>query len=208
AVIDGRVTWILDGYTTTDGYPYSERKTLADVTDDSVTVDSSNRVRQAADQINYIRNSVKATVDAYDGSVRLYAWDDEDPVLQTWMKAFPDTVLPEAEIPDSLREHVRYPEDLFKVQRDVLASYHVQDPRQYYSQEDFWAVPPSPDDANELQPPFYVYSQLPGASGPSFNLTSPLIARGATKLAAYVGVSSDPETYGQFTVLGLPQGVT
>ncbi|EIV95751.1 UPF0182 family protein [Frankia sp. QA3] len=208
AVVNGRITWILDGYTTSDGYPYSARRTLGDVTADSVTAQSGNRTRQAANQVNYIRNSVKATVDAYNGTVTLYAWDESDPVLRTWMKAFPDTVKPKRDISPSLREHLRYPEDLFKVQRDLIGRYHVSDPRDFYSQEDFWEVSDSPDGSGQPQPPFYVYSQLPGRSGPSYNLTSPLISARSSKLAAYMAVSSDPANYGQFTLLKLPPGNT
>ncbi|MBL7494193.1 UPF0182 family protein [Frankia sp. AgB1.9] len=206
AVVNGRITWILDGYTTSDGYPYSERNALGQVTADAVT--GQNRAKQGTNDVNYIRNSVKATVDAYDGTVTLYAFDESDPVLKTWMRAFPGTVKPAKAIPAELRAHFRYPEDLFKVQRDVLADYHVTDPRAFYSQEDFWAVSPAPDDQNTDQPPFYVYSQLPGHKTPSFNLTSPLISRRSSKLAAYVAVSSDPDDYGAFQVLRLPQGVT
>ncbi|KLL11752.1 MULTISPECIES: UPF0182 family protein [Protofrankia] len=208
AVIDGRVTWILDGYTTTDGYPYAQRRTLDSVTADAVTTRVANRANQAANEVNYIRNSVKVTVDAYNGTVALYAWDEADPVLKTWMKAFPGSVKPKKDIPASLLSHLRYPEDLFKVQRDLLASYHVTDPREFYSQEDFWAVSPAPDDQNQTQPPFYVYSQLVGQSQPTFNLTSPLLARASSKLAAYMAVSSDPGSYGEFQVLQLPKGVT
>ncbi|WP_041258819.1 UPF0182 family protein [Pseudofrankia inefficax] len=206
AVVNGRITWILDGYTTSDGYPYSERNALGQVTADAVT--GQNRVKQGTNDVNYIRNSVKATVDAYDGTVTLYAFDESDPVLRTWMRAFPGTVKPAKDIPAELRAHFRYPEDLFKAQRDVLADYHVTDPAAFYSQEDFWDVSPAPDDQNTDQPPFYVYSQLPGHKTPSFNLTSPLISRRSSKLAAYVAVSSDPNDYGKFTVLRLPQGVT
>jgi uncharacterized membrane protein (UPF0182 family) len=205
AVVNGRVVWILDGYTTSDGYPYSERNTLGDVTADATT--GQNRAKQSESEINYIRNSVKATVDAYDGTVTLYAFDESDPVLRTWMKAFPGTVKPAADIPPALAAHFRYPEDLFKVQRDVLAHYHVTNPRAFYSQEDFWDVSPAPDDPAQAQPPFYVYSDLVGKKTPSFNLTSPLISRRSSKLAAYVAVSSDPGSYGQFEVLRLPQGV-
>jgi len=204
AVVNGRITWILDGYTTSDGYPYSERNALGQVTADAVT--AQNRAKQGSNQVNYIRNSVKATVDAYNGTVTLYAFDESDPVLKTWTKAFPGTVKPAKAIPDDLSAHFRYPEDLFKVQRDVLADYHVTNPADFYSQEDFWAVSPAPDNSNADQPPFYVYSQLPGRKAPSFNLTSPLISRKSSKLAAYVAVSSDPDSYGKFKVLRLPQG--
>ncbi|MCK9924066.1 UPF0182 family protein [Frankia sp. AgPm24] len=217
AVVNGKITWILDGYTTSDGYPYSARRTLGDVTADAVTAQSGNRAQQPPDQVNYIRNSVKATVDAYDGTVTLYAWDEKDPVLRTWMKAFPDTVQPKKAISPSLMEHLRYPEDLFKVQRDLIGQYHVADtpgrtPAQvaqdFYSQVDFWQVSDSPDGSDQPQPPFYVYSQLPGRTKPTYNLTSPLISARSSKLAAYMAVSSDPGTYGQFTLLKLPSGDT
>ncbi|MCK9899731.1 hypothetical protein CC117_06770 [Parafrankia colletiae] len=208
AVVDGRVTWILDGYTTSDGYPYSARRTFGDVTADAVTTQSRNRTQQPPNQVNYIRNSVKATVDAYNGTVTLYAWDEQDPVLRTWMKAFPDTVKPKKDIKPSLMEHLRYPEDLFKVQRDLIGQYHVDSARDFYSQEDFWNVSQSPDDTGEPQPPFYVYSQLPGRDAPSYNLTSPLISARSSKLAAYMAVSMDPDNYGRFTLLQLPPGDT
>ncbi len=204
AVIDGRVVWILDGYTTSNGYPYSERTRLGDVTTDANT--GGNRAAQANNTINYIRNSVKATVDAYTGDVTLYAFDPSDPLLKTWMKAFPGTV--KTQIPDALRVHFRYPEDLFKVQRDLIGQYHVTDPVGFYTQEDFWSVPDEPGNAGTQQPPFYQYAQLPGQSQPDFNLTSPLNAQRAPKLAAFVYVSSDPQNYGQIQVLQLPQGVT
>src|SRR5688500_4319723 len=115
AVIDGEVKWILDGYTTSDAYPYSEPRDLGTTAQDSLT--GAGTTALPNDQFNYIRNSVKATVDAYDGTVTLYEWDEKDPVLQTYMKAFPDTVQDYDEIPDELMSNVRYPEDLFKLQR-------------------------------------------------------------------------------------------
>src|SRR5688500_7309903 len=115
AVVDGKVTWILDGYTTSDSYPYSEPRDLGTTAQDSLT--GAGTTALPNEQFNYIRNSVKATVDAYDGTVTLYEWDEKDPVLQTYMKAFPDTVQDYDEIPDELMSNVRYPEDLFKLQR-------------------------------------------------------------------------------------------
>jgi uncharacterized membrane protein (UPF0182 family) len=208
AVVNGRITWIIDGYTTSDGYPYSERKTLGELTSDAVTTNAQNRTQQGQKQFNYIRNSVKATVDAYDGTVTLYQFGPKDPVLETWMKAFPGIIKPESAMSADLKAHLRYPEDLFKVQRDLIGSYHVTDPKQFYTGEDFWAPSPEPDDASQNQPPFYLFSQTPGETSPHFNLTSPLINRKSSKLAAYVSVSSDPANYGQFQVLQLPEGVT
>ena len=120
AVVDGRIQWIVDGYTTTNGYPYSTRSTLERRHRPTRCTATERPARDArSSQVNYIRNSVKATVDAYDGTVTLYQWDDEDPVLKTWKKAFPGTVKPRATISDELLAHLRYPEDLFKVQRDA-----------------------------------------------------------------------------------------
>jgi uncharacterized membrane protein (UPF0182 family) len=212
AVVNGRLTWILDGYTTSDGYPYSEREQLGDVTNDAAVSAASNRTNITGD-VNYIRNSVKATVDAYDGTVTLYAFDPNDPVLRTWMKIFPGTVRSKAELDANtdLVAHLRYPEDLFKVQRDLLAQYHVTDPRAFYSKEDFWAVPNEPNNKDASPPPqapYYLYLQTPGDSTPAFTLTSAMTARRRQVLAAYISVSSDPATYGQIQVLRLPSDTT
>ena len=210
AVVDGRVQWILDGYTTSSGYPYSQLRPLGDVTADAVT--SANRARQPQDQVNYIRNSVKATVDAYDGTVRLYTFDDNDPVLTTWKKAFPGVVLPASDISADLRAHFRYPEDLFKVQRDLLTKYHVTDPAAFYNQEDFWTIPSDPTVAQGRaaadQPPYYLFLQVPGASKPGFVLTTSFVARNRPNLAAFASVSSDPADYGTIRILRLPRDTT
>ncbi|HEV2889030.1 MAG TPA: UPF0182 family protein [Frankiaceae bacterium] len=207
AVVDGRIVWIVDGYTTSNGYPYSERVDLNDLTADSVTA------RQTARQINYIRNSVKATVDAYDGTVTLYRWDEQDPVLRVWEKAFPGSLRPRSAMSPDLLAHVRYPEDLFKIQRDLIASYHIEDPAAFFREADFWAVPGDPSvrrdaaaNAETLppQPPYYVYAKLPGQAAPAFQLTSPLTARNRPNMAAFVTVSNEPETFGTINVLELP----
>ena len=203
AVIDGKVTWILDGYTTSDAYPYAEPRDLGTTAQDSLT--GAGTTALPNDQFNYIRNSVKATVDAYDGTVRLYEWDEEDPVLQTYMKAFPNTVEQYEDIPDELRGHVRYPEDLFKLQRDILTRYHVSDPVDFFNQNDRWQVPDDPtQDTEEAQPPYYILAQRPGDDEASFQLTSALNAFNRENLSSFISASSDPDTYGQIQVLRLP----
>lgn len=207
AVVDGRIQWIVDGYTTSDGYPYSERVSFGDVTTDSTT--RARNVAAQGGQINYIRNSVKATVDAFDGTVRLYAFEQgtPDPMLRTWEKVFPHSVLPESSIPDGLRAHLRYPEDLFKVQRDLLVRYHVTDPRAFYRGGDFWDVPPDPaikDNTSVSQPPYYIQAQVPGQDRAEFNLATSLNFRQRPNLAAFVAASSDPGDYGTIRVLDLP----
>lgn len=203
AVIDGRINWILDGYTTSDSYPYAEQMELGEAAADALTGTGTTALPD--DTFNYIRNSVKATVDAYDGTVTLYEWDEDDPVLQTYMKAFPGVVEPREKMSDELVEHVRYPEDLFKVQRDILTRYHVDDPVDFYNQSDRWQIPDDPtQDVQENQPPYYILAQRPGDSTASFQLTSALNAFQRENLSAFVSASSDPESYGEMQVLRLP----
>ena len=203
AVVNGQLEWIVDGYTTINNYPYSERQTLGEVAADSRTGQGTRALPRQ--DVNYIRNSVKATVNAYTGKVTLYEFDPEDPVLKTWMKAYPDVIRPQREITPELREHLRYPEDLFKVQRELLIRYHVTDPRQFFNTQDFWRVPADPTTGqNAAQPPYYIVAQAPGQERPTFQLTSALNALQRDNLAAYVTVSSDPEDYGKFQVLELP----
>ncbi|MFP5312785.1 MAG: UPF0182 family protein, partial [Actinomycetes bacterium] len=172
AVVDGRVKWIVDGYTTSQYFPYSQQKQLSDATADSQT-SSGRAVALPNSTVNYIRNSVKATVDAYDGSVTLYAWDDTDPVLKAWQKVFPSSLKPYSEMSGALMSHVRYPEDLFKVQRELLGQYHVTDPTSFYKNNDAWSVPADPTvSADVKQPPFYMSLQMPDQENPAFQLTS------------------------------------
>ncbi|MCW2866067.1 MAG: hypothetical protein JWR20_255, partial [Marmoricola sp.] len=146
-VVDGKMVWLLDGYTTSDAYPLSEKKSLQDMTSDAVNPRSAYATLPT-DEINYMRNAVKATVDAYDGTVTLYEFGEPDPVLRSWDKAFGgDLVEPETEMSDELRAHLRYPEDLFKVQRDLLSQYHVTDPAVFFNGEDAWSVPADPSNA-------------------------------------------------------------
>ena len=145
AVVDGRVKWIVDGYTTSDAYPYSQMTDLGEATKDSTTESSDTVSSLNSKNANYIRNSVKATVDAYDGSVDLYVWDQSDPVIKAWEKIFPGQYHQLSEISGDLMSHMRYPESLFKVQRELLAKYHVSSANQFFAGEDFWADPGRPD---------------------------------------------------------------
>ncbi|HKS50906.1 MAG TPA: UPF0182 family protein [Pseudonocardiaceae bacterium] len=203
AVINGRIEWILDGYTTLDNYPYAQRTVLGKATTDSLTGVS----RLPDEEISYIRNSVKATVDAYDGTVTLYAMDENDPVLRTWMDIFPGTVQPNGAISNELRQHFRYPEDLFKVQREMLARYHVNNPSVFFTNDDFWNVPadPTQNQPGVDQPPYYVLAGSPNRTGSAqFQLTSALVSLRRPFLASYISVACDPQNYGKITVLELP----
>ena len=210
AIVDGKITWIIDGYTTSAGYPYSKATSLAAATNDALTTNSTSITAQSNKAVNYIRNSVKATVDAYDGTVTLYQWDTQDPVLKTWMKAFPDTVKPKSAISKGLLGHIRYPEDMFRVQRDILSSYHVKSAAAFYGGQDFWRVPrdPSTFGANAgAQPPYYMTLQMPGSATPTFSLTTPFVPRGGREnLSAFASVNSTAGAdYGKITVLQLPR---
>ncbi|MBI5340867.1 MAG: UPF0182 family protein [Mycolicibacterium rufum] len=205
AIVNKRMVWIVDGYTTLDNYPYSELMSLSSATTDSNEV-AMNRLLPDK-QVSYIRNSVKATVDAYDGTVTLYAQDEQDPVLQAWEKVFPGTIKPKSDISPELQEHLRYPEDLFKVQRALLAKYHVDDPVTFFSTSDFWDVPLDPNPtASSYQPPYYIVAKnlAENNNSTSFQLTSAMNRFRRDFLAAYISASSDPQTYGKITVLTIP----
>ena len=205
AVVDGRIVWIVDGYTTTDRYPLAQKESFDEMTDDSLD-DGSQFGTLPTDEINYMRNAVKATVDAYDGTVNLYAWDESDPILQAWRGAFPGTVQDREDIPDSVLEHLRYPEDLFKVQRYQFARYHVTNANDFYQGNDRWEVPQDPEAPGNYQPPYRMFVQQPGAENESFALTSVFVPRGRSNLASFVSVDSDAtsDRYGEMKVLQLP----
>ncbi|MFG1817376.1 UPF0182 family protein [Kribbella sp. NPDC049174] len=217
AIVDGQVVWIVDGYTTSANYPYSEKVALDDSTRDTTT-GRGTIAQQPSEEINYIRNSVKAVVNAYDGSVQLYAWDENDPVLKTWMKAFPGTVQPRSDISPALMSHLRYPEDMFKVQRDLLAKYHVQDSTTWYQNSDLWRVPADPtavsagaDSSSQVkQPPFYLSLRMPDQPEPKFSLTSVYVPNAEREnLTAFMAVDAEATSpdYGKFRILRLPGNV-
>jgi uncharacterized membrane protein (UPF0182 family) len=216
AIVDGKLLWIVDGYTTSNNYPYSRSEELAQMVSDSNSPGVFLR-----GQVNYIRNSVKATVDAYDGKVTLYEWDEKDPILKTWMKVFPDTIQPLSSMSGELLSHVRYPADLFKVQRALLGSYHVDEAGAFYSQQDAWMTPNDPvggQGIGSLQPPYYLTMQVPGTDAPEFSIYSTFIPRSTGEssrnvltgyLVANANAGSEDgkksEEYGRLTLLTLPK---
>jgi hypothetical protein len=206
-VVDGRVVWILDAYTTTDKYPMSEKRSLSEMTRDSLQPDTAYATLPT-DEINYIRNSVKAVVDAYDGTVTLYEWDEEDPILKAWSSAFPGAVEPKDSIPEELRAHMRYPEDLFKVQRNILAQYHVTQPKTFYEGSDQWEIPQDPTNRTQAQPPYRLSVKTPESESdePVFSHTSVYVPKNRQNLAAFISVDADAgqEGYGQIRILRLP----
>lgn len=213
------LVWIVDGYTTSNNYPYSARAQLQQATADSLSQDQT--LIAPSSQINYIRNSVKAVVNAYDGSVTLYQWDEDDPVLNAWMNVYPDTVKPRSEISGDLMSHLRYPEDLFKVQRELLTRYHVTDAASFYSGGDFWNNPNDPTQASGRikQPPYYLTMKMPGQDEATFSLTSSFIPGGNTDrevLTGFLAVDAEPgneagkvrDGYGTLRILELPRDLT
>nr|WP_165986742.1 UPF0182 family protein [Streptomyces sp. YIM 98790] len=209
AVVDGRVLWIVDAYTTTNGFPYSSRTVLDQATETALT-DAERQVLAQQNQINYIRNSVKATVDAYSGDVQLYAWEEDEPVLQTWMKAFPDTVQPRSEISEELMGHLRYPQDLFNVQRELLQRYHVDSSSLFYAGGERWQVPDDPTRPGNPVPAYYLSMRMPGQEQREFSLTTTFNPRDRDTLAAYMAVVADAgsDDYGTMRILTLPNNTT
>ena len=214
AVVNGKVVWILDGYTTSSHFPYSRSESPNGAISDSEKVPGN-----FSGSINYIRNSVKATVDAYDGSVHLYAWDSKDPILKTWEKVYPQTVEPLSKMSGALISHVRYPADLFKIQRNMLGTYHVTEAGAFYSQQDAWMVPNDPSSsANLAQPPYYLSMKTPLVNSTDFSLYTTFIpkATGAASrnvLTGYLVADSNAgnktgvkgSNYGRLQLLVLPR---
>jgi uncharacterized membrane protein (UPF0182 family) len=222
AVVGGRVQWVVDGYTSTSNYPDSQEVNLRNATTSSLTK-SGSTVVQPNTSVNYLQNSVKAVVDAYTGQVTLYEWNQAnqpDPLLKTWENAFPDLVKPQSDIPADLLPHLRYPQDLFNVQRQLLTQYHVTDPRDFYTGSAFWKVPNDPTVAatnrlnsggnggsNPTMASAYM-SLSPTGDGPAqYSLSTPMVTLNFRSLAGFLSVNATPgPDYGKFTLLQFPSG--
>jgi uncharacterized membrane protein (UPF0182 family) len=206
AVVDGRMVWIWDAYTTTDQYPYSQSVDLAEATDP----DSEGHLTGTA---NYIRNSVKVTVDAYDGTVTYYA-DLEEPIIHAWSNAFPGMFQSLTSASASLQEHFRYPENLFQVQAFQFANYHVTDPAVFYQKTDRWQVPDDPtipanagsDTATGPLHPYYLLMTLPGETQEQFVLVLPFVPQGRQNLVGLMAAKCDPGVYGDMVAYSFPEG--
>ncbi len=177
--------WIMDAYTTSDRYPYSDVGT---------------------EGINYIRNAVKVVVDAYHGSVTFYVADSSDPMIQTWAKIFPEMFRPLSAMPPSLRQHLRYPVDLFKMQSDRLMTYHMTDPQVFYNREDQWQIPTEVyGDRPQLVNPYYLITSLPSVPFEEFILLLPFTPKQRTNLVAWLAARSDGENYGKLLLYTFPK---
>ena len=181
---DGRLVWMIDGYTTSERYPYA------------------TPVRG----FNYIRNSVKATVDTYHGTVSYYIADAEDPVIRTYAKAFPGLLKPLAEMPKDLQAHIRYPEDLFAVQARMYATYHMQDPQVFYNKEDLWVIPRLPQEGRDREmEPYFMIMRLPGERKEEFVLLSGFNPSGRDNMIALMVARMDPPQYGGLIAYQFPK---
>ncbi|MCC7491054.1 MAG: UPF0182 family protein [Fimbriimonadaceae bacterium] len=220
-VVDGRIVWLVDAYTVSQRYPYAQTYPLAP----AVTLSAVQVERETRQMVNYVRNSVKVTVDAYDGTVRFYAWDPHDPLLAAWARAFP-TLFTRDPLPAALREHVRYPADLFALQARAYARYHMTAPEVFYNGEDLWDVAreettvrtPQPDGSYHFEPrrermaPYYALLRLPGEAQAQFRLILPFTpasnveaATGRDNLIGWLAADCDPARYGQLTVFHFPK---
>ena len=236
AIVDGSIKWIVDGYTTSSNYPDSQLINLHSATSTTLVADGAS-VAQPSTQINYMQNSVKAVVDAYTGKVTLYEWNQKqqpDPLLKAWESVFPGLVKPQSSIPAALLPQLRYPTDLFNVQRTVLAKYHVTQPSDFYTGNDFWTVPTDPTvaSANKInststagststsagsaasstsgmtsapQPSRYMSMSAQGTGAQQYRLSSPMVTLNGRDLAAFISVDAQPgPDYGKFIVLDFP----
>ena len=182
-VSDGRLFWLYDAYTTTDKYPYSQP------------------VSTTGGDINYIRNSVKVLIDAYNGDVTFYVIDKEDPLINTYRKIFPGAFKDFSEMNDDLKRHIRYPEDLFRMQAAVYSLYHMKNPRVFYNSEDTWAIPQEIYRGTKQDvTPYYVIMKLPEKEREEFLLMTPFTPLGKDNMIGWMAASSDEPSYGKITV--------
>ena len=178
---DGKLLWIIDAYTTSNDFPYSENI-----------------------GINYIRNAVKVVIDAYNGNADFYIIDKEDPLIQNYAKIFPKLFKDFEDMPNGLKEHIRYPEDLMRVQMRIYGTYHMKDPQVFYNREDVWRTPNEIYSSNEVElKPYYIILKLPDAEKEGFFLITPLIPRGKENMVAWFVAHSDPDNYGKLEVFRL-----
>lgn len=181
----GRIVWLVDGYTVSDRFPYSApTRGLG----------------------NYVRNAVKVTVDAYDGTVHFYVADPADPLIRTIARIFPGMLQPLDAMPADLRAHIRYPEGLFRIQAGVFAVYHMRDTQVFYNKEDLWSIPVRPVDGRErAMEPYYLILRLPGEKKEEFVLLIPFTPSKKDNLAAWLAARSDPPNYGKLVVYNFPK---
>lgn len=198
-VADGKLWWLCDAYTVSDRYPYARTMDIA--------LDAFRYYR-----LNYIRNAVKVVIDAYNGTVDYYVADETDPMIRTYRRALPGLFKPLAEMPQSLRQHLRYPEDLFRIQSNIWALYHMRDPRVFYMREDQWEIakqqsPESTIPGGEFQPmePYYLIMRLPGEQKEEFLLLTVYTPLNQEKMIAWMCAKCDGADYGKMVLYRFPK---
>jgi hypothetical protein len=224
-VLDGRIIWVVDMYAISGDYPYSQPIGVGLRGFDTARISSISQLPISG--FNYIRNSVKATVDAFDGTIRLYVVDESDPLISAWSKVFPDLFSDASEIPQGLREHFRYPQDLFKIQSELYLDYHMVDVTQFFQRNDAWSIPADPstirrnvllrgdqivgaegaflDYLREVLP-YYLLMTLPGESETSYVLLQPYNPLEKPNMSAFLIADSSPERYGRLIDYRMPSG--
>lgn len=215
---DGRLVWVQDMFTVTDRYPYSTPADSPDSTAGVVPAAGRLSVNSGLpSDLNYIRNSVKATVDAFDGTLRFYVFDDSDPVVRAYQRIFPDLFSHRDEMPPELLDHLRYPEDLFRVQSDVFTRYHVVDSRVFYNNGAPWQIARDPSTTatqqlrasfpadNRPMTPYYLLMQLPGEEDLSYLLLQPFTAATRPNMVSFMVAKSDIDSYGELVAFELPR---
>lgn len=204
-LIDGELRWIIDAYTTSNDFPYSERYNAGMI--GSSRVDDRREESQGYEgQVNYIRNSVKTVVNPYNGDIDYYIYDESDPIIQTWDRIFPQLFKDKSEMPTELQKHVRYPANLLLIQGNVYAKYHMNDPAVFYNQEDLWvrATEKYYNDVEEVKP-YYVMWERPGSDTPEFVVMMPFTPKNRQVLIGWIAGASDPENYGEFISYKFPK---
>src|SRR6185312_6840721 len=190
-VVDGRIYWIIDAYVTAVTYPYSQEDTF-----------------QGLNDVNYVRNSVKVVVDAYEGTVVFYVIDGNDPITKAYRATFPSLFKPIDDMPAAMRAHLRVPVDLFEIQADIYSTYHISDPSVFFSREDVWAIPTArnaPGAAAVEVQPYYVLVRLPGEKNPEFLLIMPFTPRGKNNMVSWLAARADGSDYGSYVSFVLPK---
>ncbi len=208
AIIGGRLLWVIDMYTVTDRYPYSSP---------AATARLNARRSEVPSDFNYIRNSVKATIDAYDGTMTFYVVDEDDPVIRAYRGIFPALFTPGDEMSEDLKSHLRYPEDLFRVQSDMYSRYHMEDPRVFFNNGDPWQIARDPSntpteplrvafpDTNRPMMPYYLLMTLPGEADLSYLLLQPFTAATRPNMVSFLTATSDADNYGEMIDFQLPR---
>ena len=202
---EGRLIWMQDAYTASSDFPYSTPMRITE-RPSATTGEAAEGQFDRTHNINYIRNAVKVTVDAYHGSVAYYLSDPADPIIQSYARAFPGVFLPFDELPEDLTSHVRYPEDLFNIQAHQYITYHMTDVRVFYNKEDLWQIPTEISNTGEGQiEPYYVTLPLPGSTEPEYLLILPFSPATKNNMIGWMAARNDPEHYGHLIVYELPK---